>query len=125
MSGICLTCGGMIFTAQDGSFGYAGPVCTCYAPPRIQRPSQQFKIEFDITKIQRGKPAPYEMPQEDELLYIYKKQLERLEAEVKLYREALEELEIPYLSTPLKKMPRFPNVIIREALEAGYKLKGE
>jgi len=36
----CLTCGGLIMEPNT-AYGYAGKVCHCYVPPKIQRPASK------------------------------------------------------------------------------------
>lgn len=77
MSDICLTCGGMIFTQQDGVVGYAGAMCYCPTAPRIQRPAKE------NSDLQRLLDSIAEDAQ----------RAERLEQENAVLREALEKIQ--------------------------------
>ncbi len=49
----CLTCGGAIFPA-NAIVGYSGQICSCYVPPKVQRPaSETFHIPIRVQQ-----PAP-------------------------------------------------------------------
>lgn len=83
----CATCGGLIMEPGK-TYGYAGPVCHCYVPPRIQVPIQ---MHFTVGEVTLGKPMKYDVDEPNES----SKEIERLKAEnERLRNKGRKELEL-------------------------------